>query len=125
MKGLNKEERQKLAETIEHGVKFTNRGLAAMAMSLYPEKDEKNILANLGTDMIKDGYISRLKLGLYVKSAQSVLYKRASKNAATVTHSMQTVLTPTPSLQEFTDKELVNELRSRGWQVDAIKQVKL
>jgi len=125
MKGLNREEKQKLAETIEHGVKFTNRGLAAMAMSLFPEKDEKNILANLGTDMIKDGHISRLKLGLYVKSAQSVLYKRAAKNAATETHSTQTVLIPAPSLQAFTDKGLVIELRSRGWQVDAIKQVKL
>jgi hypothetical protein len=128
MKGLTRTERKELFDKLTHGQKYGIHDLKDAALTLYPDRDQGILLSNLGTEMINDGHLIRVGRGEYIKSAENITYKRSHKVNGGTRRELPSIFSqipepssPATALHLATDKELADELRRRGYEVEAKK----
>lgn len=128
MKGLTRTERKELFDKLTHGQKYGIHDLKDAALTLFPDRDQGILLSNLGTEMINDGHLIRVGRGEYIKSAENITYKRSHKANGGPRRALPSIFSQTPEpsapatiLHLATDKELADELRRRGYEVEAKK----
>ena len=119
MKGLNKEERLELYNHLVFNKKYTNRQLTTKALDLYSDRCSKVVSFHLGSDMVADGLLQRPRRNMYIKALTDVNPPNSTKNPQLAPALLQSP--PATILHLATDKELADELRRRGYEVEAKK----
>ena len=129
MKGLNKEERLELYNHLVFNKKYTNRQLTTKALDLYSDRCSKVVSFHLGSDMVADGLLQRPRRNMYIKALTDVNPPNPPQNSQIAPALLQNPAPtsflykspPATILHLATDKELADELRRRGYEVEAKK----
>jgi hypothetical protein len=117
MKGLNKEERLELYNRLVFNKKYTNRQLTTKALELYSDKDFKVVSFHLGSDMVADKLLQRPKRNVYTKALTDVNPLNPPQNSQDSPEFIE-VQPPYVLLHVATNRQLANELRRRGFEVE-------
>ena len=126
---LNAQERQALASTLELEKVYTLQELVDKAVAMFPKRDGSSMKHVLGTDMIDQGLCVRIDTGKYMKAngvasrPQKYQKKRFVRmpQAPRATINGQQIIMNADPLEGYTDKQLADELRRRGYEVEARK----
>lgn len=126
---LNAHERQVLATTLEAEKVYTLQELVERAVAMFPQRDGNSMRHVLGTDMIDQGLCVRIDTGKYMKAngvasrPQKYQKKRFVRmpQAPRATLNGQQLIVNADPLEGYTDKQLADELRRRGYEVEARK----
>jgi hypothetical protein len=127
---LNAQERQALASTLELEKVYTLQELVDKAVAMFPKRDGSSMKHVLGTDMIDQGLCVRIDTGKYMKAngvaSRPQKYQKKQRFVRTqpalrATLNGQQIIMNADPLEGYTDKQLADELRRRGYEVEARK----
>lgn len=119
MKGIKIEERINIFSRLVSGKVYTNKDITNIALKYYPDRDAGVISTHMGSDMVADGMLYRVSRSHYVRND---LYRNNPQvEPARVTMNGQQLTINTDSLEKYTDKQLADELRRRGYELEAKK----
>lgn len=109
---------------------YTLQELVDKGVEMFPMRDANSMKHVLGTDMVDQGLCVRIDTGKYVQAngAAARLQKHQKRRPIKITHAPiratlngQQITMNADPLEGYTDKQLADELRRRGYEVDAKK----
>lgn len=101
------------------GKVYTNKDLTNIALKHYPDRNEGVISTHMGSDMVADGMLYRVSRSNYIRND---LYKNNPQvEPIRATLKDQQITINADPLEGYTDKQLADELRRRGYEVEARK----
>ena len=119
MKGIKIEERINIFSRLVSGKVYTNKDITDIALKHYPDRNAGVIATHMGSDMVADGMLYRVSRSQYVRND---LYRNNPQaEPVRVTLNGEQLVVGAASLADFTDKQLADELRRRGYEVEARK----
>jgi hypothetical protein len=119
MKGIKIEERINIYSRLVSGKVYTNKDLTDIALKYYPDRSAGVISTHMGSDMVADGMLYRVSRSQYVRNDLYRNNPQVETIRATI-NGQQIIMNADP-LEGYTDKQLADELRRRGYEVEARK----
>jgi hypothetical protein len=117
-KGLSKQEKAKFAASLEEKKIYHVSELVDKAAQMYPERSAESMKHTLGSELVNSGLCIRVGYGQYMRNySQKPLNPPKNPQLAPVLFQSS----PATILHLATDKELADELRRRGYEVEAKK----
>ncbi len=115
-KVLSVNEHKNFVDTLEEGKIYHVNELVEKAIEIYPDRSAESLRHTLGSVLVEKGFCLRVGYGRYMKK-YPLNHPKNPQPAPMLFQSSP----PATILHLATDKELADELRRRGYEVEAKK----